>query len=245
MKILILGASDSEGTLLPNFSDSWRERLREELPPLIGEPVEIDHRRFYVHLPGSLEYLDRCVRESCPDIAILGATGFAFGTPSVGNRLRRLLGKRVGDWFEERFTSFDRATDAPEGTVRERLNVLGHRLAGATIGREALARPQEILDAYRRCMARLAREEHVATIVLGTTYSGPAIQKRLPKMRALIDRYNAALKTSAEKRHFGWLDRQALIDALPRDTTRPDQMHTGAQIHRVYADALIGQIARR
>ena len=55
MKILILGASDSEGTLLANFADSWREQLRTRLPALIGEEVEIDHRRFYIHVAGGVE----------------------------------------------------------------------------------------------------------------------------------------------------------------------------------------------
>lgn len=53
MRLLILGASDSEGTLLANFADSWREKLRkihaayaEALIPMIvrrrsggGEPA--------------------------------------------------------------------------------------------------------------------------------------------------------------------------------------------------------------
>jgi len=239
VRILILGASDSEGTLLPNFADSWREILRTELPPLIGEPVEIHHRRYYVHLPGTFDFLERCIREADPDFAILPCTGYAFSAPSVGHRLRRLLGKRTGDWIERRFTSFDAATTGTEGTLRDRVNSAAHSIAAHTVGRESLSTYERVLGDYIRTAERLAQIEDLDMVVMGTTYNGPAIQRRLPKSRLAVDRFNGALRDFAASRHFGWVDRQALISPLPLDIERPDQMHAGATIHRAYADALI------
>ena len=245
MRILILGASDSEGTLLANFSEAWRERLRIELPALIGEPVEVIHKRFYVHLPGIEQYLERCIAESDPHLVILGATGYAFSTPSVGNRLRRLFGKRVGDWFEQRFSSFDNATAGGQGGWRERANDAAHAVAGRVIGREPLSTYEEVFARYRRTIERIARIESADAVVLGTTYGGPDIEKRVPGIRALVDRYNRELRAITEAHHFAFLDRQALISALPVNTARPDQMHTGEEVHAAYAAALIPMIAAR
>lgn len=245
MRLLILGASDSEGTLLPNFADSWREKLRLGLPALIGEDVEVFHRRIYVHVPGADAYVERVLEEDRPDFVILGATGYAFSTSSVGNRLRRLLGERAGTWFERKSARFDRATEKEEGTAAERVNYTAHWLAGKLIGRDSLSSSSEVFAAYRRTIDRLARDEDLDAIILGTTYNGPRVQRRLPHLRALVDRFNVDMRALAESRRFGWLDRQAIINALPDSTARPDQMHTGAEVHAAYAAALLPLIAAR
>lgn len=245
MKLLILGASDSEGSLLPNFADSWRERLRLGLPALIGEDVDVVHRRFYVHVPGVDGYVDRVLTEDQPDFVIVGATGYAFTTSSVGNRLRRLLGQRAGTWFERKSAGFDRATEKAEGTAAERMNYSVHWIAGKLIGRDSLSTYDEVFAAYRRTLDRLARDERLDAVVLGTTYNGPRVQRRLPHLRMQADRFNAEMRSLAESRRFGWLDRQAIISALPAATARPDQMHTGAEIHAAYADALLPLVATR
>ena len=245
MRLLILGASDSEGTLLPNFADSWREKLRLGLPPLIGEEVDVLHRRFYVHAPGTDAYVDRVLAKDRPDFVILGATGYAFTTSSVGNRLRRLLGERAGTWLERKSAKFDRATEKEEGTAAERINYSAHWIAGKLIGRDSLSGYGDVLAGYRRTIDRLARDEDLDVIVLGTTYNGPRVQRRLPQLRGLVDRFNAELRMLAESRRFGWLDRQAIISGLPDSTSRPDQMHTGAEVHAAYAAALLPLVASR
>lgn len=245
MKLLILGASDSEGKLLPNFSDAWREILRVELPPLLGEELEIEHRRYYVHLPGALEFLERCISEAKPDFVIIAVTAHAFATPSVGNRLRRVLGKRAGSWFERQFSSFDRATDAPEGTMRDRMNSLGHAAGGRVIGRRGLSTYDQVLGTYTKTVERLARIEDLDLVVMGATYIGPAIERRLPELRAKVDRFNEELEAFVLARHFAWVDRQSIVAALPGVPDRPDQMHTGKETHRAYAGALLPLIVER
>jgi hypothetical protein len=245
VKLLILGASDSEGTLLGDFSDSWREQVRTRLPALIAEEVEIVHKRFYVHAAGSDAYLERELANARPDFVILGATGYAFSTSSVGNRLRRLFGRRFGTWAERKSASFDRATEREIGSGRERLNFAAHWVAGKVIGRDAVASYEHVLGAYTRAIDRLAREEDLDAIIMGTTYNGPRVQRRLPYIHDLVDQYNRELRSVAETRHFGWIDRQAIISALPVETARPDQMHTGPEIHAAYAEALIPLIAAR
>lgn len=245
VKLLILGASDSEGTLLANFADSWREQVRTRLPALIGEEVVVDHRRFYVHVAGAEEYVDRCLRDSKPDFVIMGCTGYAFSTSSVGNRLRRRFGQRFGTWCERRAAKFDRLTEREIGSARDRLNVAAHWVAGKAVGRDAVAEYPDVLAAYTRCIQRLAQQEELDAIVMGTTYNGPRVQQRLPYIHGLVDRFNGELRALAESHHFGWLDRQALISSLPMDTARPDQMHTGPEIHAAYAEALIPMMARR
>ncbi|MEO8540878.1 MAG: hypothetical protein ABI577_14145 [bacterium] len=245
MRLLILGASDSEGTLLADYSDSWRELLRNELPALIGQPVEVLHRRLYVHTPNAMDYLDRCLTETTPDFVIFGTTAFMMSTPSVGNRLRRRFGTRAGDWFERRFAWFDEFTAANEGSFRERVNLRAHSLAGKTIGRDSAIDYDSLLALYQAAVDRIARDESIDAILMGTTYNGPVIQKRLPHMRAEVDRFNAAIKAMANARRYGWVDRQAVISSLPDVTNRPDQMHNGAEVHRAYADALKPLIVER
>jgi len=245
VKILILGASDSEGTLLANFADSWREQLRTRLPALISEEVEIDHRRFYIHVAGGVEYFERALSESRPDFVIMGCTGYAFSTASVGNRLRRLFGRRFGTWAERRSAAFDRLTETEVGTRKERLNYGFHWLAGKTVGRDSVSTYDAVLGGYRRCIEQLARTEDLDAIIMGTTYNGPRVQRRLPYLRALVDRFNRDLKGVAEAHRFGWMDRQALIGTLPEEVARPDQMHTGPEIHAIYAEALLELVTAR
>ncbi len=245
MKLLILGASDSEGTLLANFADSWREQVRTRLPALIGEDVEIVHKRFYVHVPGVDEYLERALAEAQPDFVIMGATAFAFSTSSVGARLRRVVGARFGTWAERRSATFDRLTEREEGSLIERVNYAAHWVAGRTIGRDSVSNYDDVVAAYTRAIERLAREEDLDAIVMGTTYNGPRIQRRLPYIRALVDRYNSELRAVTESRRFGWLDRQAIISELPGDTGRVDNLHAGPEIHAAYAEALIPMMAAR
>ena len=245
MRILILGASDSEGTLLANFADSWRERLRTGLPALIDGPVEVFHKRYYVHLPGTMEYLERCLAEARPDFVLAPCTAFAFSTPSVGNRLRRVLGKRAGDWFERRFTTFDAATAGARGGWRDAANGAAHTIAGKLIGRESISTYEHVFAIYRQTIERIARIEDADAIVMGTTYNGTEVQRRVPGIKATVDRFNHELHAVAESHHFGWIDRQAIISGLDVTTPRPDQMHTGEEVHAAYAAAITSMIARR
>lgn len=243
MRLLILGGSDSSGEHLPNFADSWRERLREELPALLGEEVEVFHRKYYTYVPGPLDYLERCLADARPDFVILGANGWEFATPSVANRLRRLFGKTAGDWFERRFESFDAATLGHEGRLRRGINRGGHAVAGV-VGREPTASYESVLQTYLRTIDRLARQEDLDAIVMGTTYLAPELHARLPKMRSRIIRFNAALRAEAERRHFGWLDKAGLVEAQGRAGLL-DPLHRSAATHRVMADAFKAMIAER
>ena len=245
MKLLIMGASDSEGTLLANFADSWREQLRLRLPALIGEDVEVEHRRFYVHVAGGEAFFKNAIEDSRPDFVIMGCTGYAFTTSSVGNRLRRLFGQRFGDWAERRSAGFDRLTETEMGSSRERVNFGAHWLAGKLIGRDSISTYEEVLGGYRRCIEYLARSEDLDAIIMGTTYNGPRVQRRLPYLRRLADRFNAELKSTAEAHRFAFLDRQAIINTLPPEVSRPDQLHTGPEIHALYAEALLAVIPAR
>ena len=176
--------------------------------------------------------------ETTPDMVVMAATGYAFSTRSVGNHMRNRFGKSTGDWIERRLSTFDRATAGPEGSFRDRINTAAHRLARSTVGQQGLSTFDLVLDTYIRSVERLARIEDLDVIVMGTTYNGPTIQRRVPGIKALVDRFNRELNAAVTARHFAWVDRQALIDELPRDTTRPDQLHAGRDIHRKYADAL-------
>lgn len=245
VKILILGASDSEGTVLTNFADSWREQLRTRLPSLIGEEVEIDHRRFYVHVGDPDAFLKRAVADSKPDFVLIAVTGYAFSTASVGNRLRRVLGRRLGNWAEERGATFDNLTDGQPGSPLTRFNSAAHWLVGKAIGRDALSKYDEVFGGYRRAVEHLARIENLDAVILGTTDNGPHVQRRLPYVAEMIDRFNSQLQGVVEAHRFGWLDRQSIITSLPPSIARPDGLHAGPEIHAVYAEALLSIIPAR
>lgn len=151
----------------------------------------------------------------------------------------------AGDWFERRFTGFDAATAGGRGGWPDRANDAAHQLAGVVIGREAISTYAYVLGMYRQTIERIAQIEEADAIVMGTTYNGPEVQRRVPGIQKTVDRFNRELRETAEQRHFGWIDRQAIISGLDERTVRPDQMHTGEEVHAAYAAEITTMIAAR
>lgn len=86
MKALIIGASESDGSNLPDPSQGLPAILARELPALAGQPVELAYARFDTCVPGAGQYVDRQIQNHQPDVTIVAATAAGFAYPMVGAR---------------------------------------------------------------------------------------------------------------------------------------------------------------
>lgn len=240
VKILIIGASDSDGSNLPDPSRGWRMTLQRELPPLIGEAVELPYARFYTYVPGAEPYIDRQIRRHQPDVTIVAATAAGFAYPMVGARLINLLGWRTGRWFERRIHSWDGSAAHSDGPNR-RLHDAAQWVAHRTIGASGYTTLEATLSGYGSLIDRLARDEQTRVVIMGATHPAGALRERAPGATTAIDQFNSALSAKTRTRHFEWLDRQALTAELSDDDVmQRDGLHKTAAFHRHIADALLG-----
>ena len=106
MKVMILGASDTLGTYLPDRSQGTFPILARELPAVLNEPVEVSHMRFYSHFKNAPQHAFTNVRERAPDILVVAAHSMAFTGASVGARLVHLFGWKTGRWDRVVFSNW-------------------------------------------------------------------------------------------------------------------------------------------
>ena len=147
MKLLILGESDSIGMALADPAQAWGHRVPVELADITGEAPEATHVRFYSWADGSLAYLETILARGPFDAVVISATKVGFTVFSADNRVRKVFGDRVGDWFKTSANTFDRNTRwrKPPGLKRN-INELAHRALAARSDR----RRSRVLELSRR-----------------------------------------------------------------------------------------------
>ncbi|MEP6871659.1 MAG: hypothetical protein ABI939_07395 [Anaerolineaceae bacterium] len=243
VKILVIGASDSDGSNLPDPAQGWLATLERELPPRIGETVELPYVRFYTYVPGAQAYVDREVSRHKPDVTIVAATAAGFAYPMVGGRLIRLLGWRTGRRFERRIHSWDAAVRHSDGPKR-RLHDSAQFIARHTIGASGYSTLEATVDGYGGLIERLARDEQTRVVIMGATHPAGALREQAPKAATAIDQFNILLAAKTRSHHFEWLDRQALTAPLAADEVmQRDGLHKTGAFHRQIADALLGLLS--
>jgi hypothetical protein len=244
MKILVIGASDSAGTSLPDPAQSWRATLERELPPLLGESVEIPHVRFYTYVPGAQEYIAQHVNEHRPDVTIVAATAYGFAYRTVGGRFIRLLGWTAGRWLERHIEAWDAAV-AHANCPIWRVHDFARRTVHGTIGTAPYSTLADTLGGYEQLVGKLLQDERMRVVLMGATHPGEVVA-RVRNANAAIDRFNVALASLAESRHCEWLDRQRLLeklDPLGHGLLQRDGVHRTAAYHRHLASALNGLVS--
>ncbi|MBA4180328.1 MAG: hypothetical protein C0506_07050 [Anaerolinea sp.] len=245
MKVLILGASDSAGTSLPDPSRSWRAILERELPPLVGEAVEVPHARLYTYVPGSVGFASRQIEAHQPDVVVVAATVVGFAYPTVAGRVRHLSGWRAGRWMERHSQSWEMHDQQDWGRARRRLYRIAQTTARRTIGVAGMSSFEQTLADYEALIERVAREEQIHGIIMGATHPSGAMLASAPDSPALIDRFNTALEAKTVGRRFDWVDRQGMRAALAAEAMLGDGLHKTPSFHRRIADTLLPLLARQ
>lgn len=235
MKVLIIGASDTLGTYLPDPSEGTFNILARELPAVLNEPVEISHMRFYSHFKNAPQHALTNVRSRAPDITVIAAQSMAFNTPSVGARLVHLFGWKVGRWLERRI--WDADGRAANGRVVSRLRVPAQRFAHRIIGTTTYATVEDTIRHYTQTIALLARIEDMQLLVLGT------FQPRREGDLAPHLQLNEGLAAFAASRRLYWIDRQDIVTRLGDASFQANGQYSTPLLHRKVADAVIEGIA--
>ena len=234
MNVMLIGASDTLGTYLPDRSQGTFATLQRELPAALRTDVEVTHMRFYSHFPNAPQHALRNVQQRAPDVAVVAAQSMAFGSPSVAGRLVHLFGWKTGRWLERRIWDADRRARQgnPIGKVREPLRTL----VVHTIGTATYATVDQTIGHYSETIGLLARVEQMQLLVLGT------FQPRRDGATEPGVKLNAGLAKAAEAHRAPWIDRQALVDGLGPDAYQPNGLHSTPLVHRKVADAVIAAI---
>jgi len=236
MKVVVLGASDTLGTYLPDRSMGTFAILSRELPALFQEPVEVSHARFYSHFPKAPEHAVTTVREREADIAIVAAHSLAFATPSLGARLIHLFGWRVGRWIERRIWDMDGR--AKQGGLLGKIRRPVRATAYRAIGTATYATVEETIEHYAQTVGQLARIEDLQILLLGTFQ--PRRDGELGPNRQL----NAGLASIAAARRIGWIDRQEIVSGLGPDAFQESGRYSSPLTHRKVADAVLAALVR-
>lgn len=236
MKVLMIGASDTLGTYLPDRSQGTFNILARELPALVNEPVEVSHMRFYSHFKNAPEHAVINVRERVPDVAVIAAHSMAFTTPSVSARLVHLFGWKTGRWIERRIWAADRL--ARKRGIVARLQKPARSVAHHTIGTATYASVDDTIRTYGETVGLLARIEEMQIVLLGT------FQPRREGDITPHARLNAGLAEVAAKHRIPWIDRQALVSGLGDAAFQENGRFSSPLTHRTVADAVMAAMVR-
>lgn len=249
MRLLILGESGSKGLALPDPSQSWGNRIPDVIAEGIGEPVDTVHIRYYPWGKGYQDYLDHTLEKGPFDVVILSITKVGFSMYTADNRIRRIFGDRVGDWFRDRIKQADRKTlwrrdDGVIRRVNQRVHAVGAKLIGQAPGNSM----QTVAAGYVSTMTRLARLEDTQVVVLNSAKVSNAFANKRPKLRAITAEYRALIRAEATRRHFDVVEREDILEqfgAETEDNFIRDGLHRGEETQPALADALAAPIIKR
>jgi hypothetical protein len=242
VKLVVFSGSDSEGGNLPDPALAWPALLCRGLEARHREPVELVHRRLYVHVGDPGAYVDRVVTELHPDFVVMACNGVSWAWRTVPTRIRKMFGARAGDWAEGRMQWFDAgapanplvaaAATAVHWTVRHTVPVAGH-LPRAEAERRWLA----LID-------RLAREEDAEVLITGTIFLRGELARATPGINRQIADFNAVLEQRTRERHLEWFDREVLLSAMTEDEGfLGDRVHRTTAHHEQMAAAMLELLA--
>jgi hypothetical protein len=236
VKVLIIGASDTLGTYLPDPTQGTFPILARELPAALRAEVEVSHMRFYSHFKNAPQHALTNVRQRAPDITVVAAHSMAFTAPSVSGRLVHIFGWKTGRWLERRIWDFD--ARARRGGVAARLRKPAQKVAHRTVGVAPYASVKDTIGHYTETIGLLSRIEEMQLLVLGT------FQPRRDGELAPHARLNAGLAAATTARRIDWIDRQAIVTSLGEAAFQPNGRYSTPLVHRAVADAVIAALAR-
>lgn len=246
MNLLILGESDSIGMALTDASQAWGHRIPIELREITGTPPETVHVRFYPWAGTSAAYLEKLLAQGPFDAVVISATKVAFTVFSADNRVRRLFGNRVGDWFKEGVKTFDRQTlwQKPPG-ARRSVNQAAHRAARRVIGQAPDTSARAVAESYVQAFSRLARLEDARVLVVAAPPLPSPAAKRRPKLTREVEWFRATIRDEARRRHFMHFDGESVLPppGPERDALFIDDVHKTPALHQLMGRRIAEMLA--
>ncbi|MGE3074288.1 MAG: hypothetical protein AB7N24_13645 [Dehalococcoidia bacterium] len=244
MKLLVLGHSDSDGSMLPDPSNGWPWVIQRQLNAL-GHDVEITHRMLYA-APTASRFVERELARHSPDIVVVATSthGVLFQLTSI--RVREVLGERAGSMVArlERFVSTHNGD--PE-SFRGKATLRARRVARKALRAKSDLTVEELIRIYSDCFDVLARAENTQTIILAGVGYTPWVEAQSPGFSGLQGRIAARLKALALEHHFDWLVHEELLGGPSGKMPYylDDGVHTNEQSQQMVADAMLPLVAAR
>lgn len=241
MRVLILGESDSLGLVMPDRSMGWGNVLTAQLPGFLGEAVEVEHVRFYSWGANSMAYLESILERGPFDAVVISATKGGFTIFSAHNRIRRLMGRRAGDWFQNQADAYDRSARwrKPPG-IKKSVNRAAHRVTKRVIGQEPPTTWDVVAEGYTRAFSRLAMLEDAHVVVVCAPGLPGFAARRRPNLVATIEQFRTAIRNEARRRRFSFVDPESLVPAAgpERDAMFIDDIHKSVDYQALLASAV-------
>jgi len=238
-RMLVLGTS---GTLGSGMSHSgavlWPEIVRSGLAERLGD-VDLRVIRFYVHGGTPFEILERELAAANYDFVVLQCTSVAATQKTVAHRVRNLVGKRAGNWTEARVLAIDHKTRR-RGKVRQRVNVIGHRVVRKAVGTSPMIGLQPLIERYLRAIDRVAMVETANVVVIGTGMASKRARENNPAVEAIKHEFDGRLSARARQKHLHWVESAAVTRESPDpEATFVDVLHKGQDWHNGIAERVL------
>lgn len=99
MKLLVLGNSDYNGSMLSDPGIAWPHIVGRRLSQMTGEPVEVVNQNLIPSRANALLLVDGLLESHQPDLVVVGLNPYAFAITRVATRVQQRAGKRVSGWY--------------------------------------------------------------------------------------------------------------------------------------------------
>lgn len=244
MNVLVFGHSGSTENRDRATARGWVEMVGDDLSAALSEPVTIQNRRLYPYIPGSADYVGSEIGKRTPDVVIIQAAASTFSVPWVQLRIRDRLGDRPADAFLGAVRAFDRQTITRGGTALK-FNRAARVVAHKALGSRPLTTREEVTEGYLAVIRRLAQEEHLRVIVIGSTRHGSWLRKRFPQVGPEATELNRVLSAACHEHHFEFIDGAEVVERLADpDTAYLADGDTRSPVgHRALADEVVRVVA--
>lgn len=245
MKLLVFGHSDSDGSQLSNSSDGIPWVLQRILLDAAGIEAEVIHRHLYPG-PSAAGFVQKQLDTLQPEVVVLATTTHNVTVRLVSNAVRERWGERAAGRARSAELWAARVHHSAPEALRPVVSA-GRRAARRLLGTRPLMTSDDLVRYYSECMAQLARVENLHTIIGGGIGYIGEIRQLNPGIEERQAELQRRFRELAEAHHFDWLSHEAVLGGLVAKEPYylPDGMHTNADSHRLFAEALLPLLLAR
>lgn len=237
MKLLVLGNSDHDGSMLADGMNAWPHAMGKQLGQDLGLEVEVLNLKLVPSRRDAVAMAEALIAEHHPELVIVGLNPYSFAITRVATRIRKRLGERPYRAYLTVEQAFDRRTR--EGRVRSRLNRAARKVARSTIGAAPLAPVEQIIETYRTVFSRLSREEDMQTVIIGGSKLSLNAQMMNAKLLAQVDQFRFAMSDAAKQHRFTFFNTESTVEGPDRESYfLRDGVHRNEVGHSRMADML-------
>ncbi|MEX0783896.1 MAG: hypothetical protein WD557_14735 [Dehalococcoidia bacterium] len=242
MKLLVLGNSDYNGSMLDDGIDAWPHLVGRRLSDELGIEVEVLNRNLIPSRRDAVATAEALIAEHHPELVVVGLNPYSFAITRVATRIRKKLGERAYRGYVRVEQAFDSRTR--DGRIGSRVNRAARRVARSTIGVAPLAPVEQIIETYRTVFARLSREEDMQAVIMGGSKLSLNAQMVNAKLLAQVGQFRIAMSDAAHQHRFAFFDTEPTVAGPDRESWfLPDGVHRNEAGHARLADMIYPVIA--